>query len=183
LLRDATGETLVSLHRRPHREVSLRSAGSSFVIQDVEAGRIIGSIDGVRVQHECHEGAIYLHAGTSYLVRRLDLDERRVEAAPSDVDYYTQVAGEKETEILETISTRPFGPCELGVGRLKVTVRIQGYERRRLHTQEAISRHPLDTPPIVFETVGFWLAVPPALDGQITRLERHFMGALHAAEH
>ncbi len=183
LLRDAEGGALISLQRRPQRDVSLRSTGSSFAIVDVDKGRTIGSIDGVRVHHECHEGAIYLHAGQTWLVRRLDLDARKVEAVPADVDYYTQVAGEKETEILETLHERDAGRCRLGIGRLKVTVRIQGYERRRLRTQEPLSRHPLDVPPIVFETVGFWLAIPEALDGQITRGGGHFMGALHGAEH
>ena len=190
LLRDASGENLYSLKRRPHREVSLRSAGESFAIVDAGTGRTIGSIDGVRVFHECHEGAIYLHAGVQYQILRLDIDRRRVEARPCDVDYYTQPIGDKETEILETWSLARRGCFGLGLGRLKVTVRLSGYERRRIHfqgrgdmAQHVLSRHTLVCPPIVFETVGLWLVIPDELQRRITAGEGHFMGGLHAAEH
>src|SRR5262249_21968651 len=77
----------------------------------------------------------------------------------------------------------------LGLGRLKVTVRISGYEKRRIFVQtgrpgdEVISRHPLEVPPIVFETVGFWMQLPEALERHVTVHEGHFMGGLHASEH
>jgi DEAD/DEAH box helicase domain-containing protein len=202
LLRDAAGEALFSLRRRPQRDISLRSTGQSYTIVDGPAGRTIGSIDGVRVFHECHEGAVYLHGGSQYLVKRLDTDNRRVEAEPCDLDYYTQAIGDKETEILETWSVTGKGKrstagggsagpevgaaeplYRVGLGRLKVTVRISGYERRRIFGQEILSRHPLECPPIVFETVGFWLVIPEALEMQVTRADGHFMGALHASEH
>src|SRR5258706_15667802 len=99
LVKDAAGERIFSAKRHPQREISLRSAGESFAIVDAGAGRVIGSIDGVRVHHECHEGALYLHAGTQYRIERLDLDHRRVEAGAAEVDYYTQTISEKETEI------------------------------------------------------------------------------------
>jgi len=183
LTRDAEGVRWFSLRRRPQRDVNLRSAGSQYAIHDGRAGRVIGSIDGVRAFHETHTGAIYLHHGQQYLVRSLDIDERKVTVEPSDVDYYTQVRADKETAILETTAERIVGPLVARLGRLKVTERITGFEKRRLSGRDRIGIYDLDLPPLTFETVGLWLTIPESLEAAITEREGHFMGALHAAEH
>ena len=183
LARDAEGERWFTLRRRPQRDVNLRSAGSTYVIHDRGAGRVIGSIDGVRAFHETHDGAIYLHHGQQYLVRRLDIEERRVFVEPSDVDYYTQVRAEKETAILEMLEERVAGPLCARLGRLKVTEQITGYEKRRLHGRDRLGIHELTLPPLTFETVGLWLTIPDSMQEAVRERAGHFMGALHAAEH
>ena len=183
LVLDEAGERYFSLKRQPQREVNLRSGGESYAILADEGERPIGTIDGVRVFHECHEGAIYLHAGASYRVVRLDREAKRVLAVPFSGDYYTQALGTKETEILETFSTSRMPGYDLSLGRLKVTVLITEYAKKRLRDQETISKHPIDVPPIVFETIGFWMKIPEALGREATRRELHFMGGLHASEH
>lgn len=180
---DASGERWVSFRRRPQRDMNLRSAGAPFTIVDVEHDRILGSIDGMRVYHECHPGAIYLHGGQSFLIRTLDADARRVEAAPARADYYTVVLGEKETEILERLETGEAGGHPTGFGRLKVTVRIREYQKKRLFDGEAISTHPVEAPPLIFETTGLWMQLPAAMPGLMTAEGLHFMGGIHAAEH
>src|SRR5215212_6035634 len=84
------GGDLYCLRRRPQRHVNLRGTGETFAILDEgREGRMIGTVDGVRVLHECHPGAIYLHAGRQYLVEELRLEERRVLARAADLDYFT----------------------------------------------------------------------------------------------
>src|SRR5262245_48038021 len=183
LVEDEAGERLFSLARRPQRDVSLRAGGASYAILAEEGNRPIGTIDGVRVFHECHEGAIYLHSGQSYRVVRVDEETRRVLAVRFSGDYYTQALGQKETEILEVHRQSEREGYRLSFGRLKVTVRIQEYAKKRLADQETISKHPLQAPPIVFETVGLWMTLPDALEQEAVRRERHFMGGLHGAEH
>jgi DEAD/DEAH box helicase domain-containing protein len=183
LARDAEGERWFTLRRRPQRDVNLRSAGSTYAIHDRIAGRVIGTIDGVRAFHETHDGAIYLHHGQQYLVRRLDIEERRVLVEPSDVEYYTQVRAEKETAILEMLEERVAGPLCARLGRLKVTEQITGYEKRRLHGRDRLGIHDLTLPPLTFETVGLWLTIPDSLQEGVQGRAGHFMGALHAAEH
>jgi len=183
LVEDEAGERLFTLIRRPQRDVSLRSGGASYAILAEEGNRPIGTIDGVRVFHECHEGAIYLHGGQSYRIVRVDEEARRVLAVRFSGDYYTQALGEKETEILEVLRESEREGYRLSFGRLKVTVRIQEYAKKRLTDQETISKHPLQAPPIVFETVGFWMTLPGALEQEAVLRERHFMGGLHGAEH
>ncbi|MBA4357868.1 MAG: DEAD/DEAH box helicase, partial [Desulfovibrio sp.] len=89
LLLDAQGRRYFSSRKRPQRLVDLRGAGESFAVVDPQ-GRVVGSLDGVRVFKEGYPGAVYLHQTRSYLVKNLDLAQRKVLAAQTQVNYYTR---------------------------------------------------------------------------------------------
>ena len=187
LARDAEGNRWCSYRRRPQRDVNPRSAGSPFAILEAGTGRLLGTIDAMRVWFECHPGAIYLHAGQSYRIDELDVPHKRAIATALRADYYTVVLGEKETEILERLEERTLsilgGEVPIGFGRLKVTVTIREYQKKRLFGGEAIANHPLEVPPLSFETTGLWIEIPRALPALLTAEGLHFMGGIHAAEH
>lgn len=173
-----------SLRRRPQQEIYLRSIGSAFELKRTGDGRSLGTLDQGRAWFEGHPGAIYLHAGQSF--RSLDLDEekRTITLEPAEVEYFTQVYARKETEILERAMERPLIPgVHLVWGRVKVTTFIEGYSRRRLFTQEEISRHELQAPPQVLETISTWIEFPRELPAWLVAEEFHPAGALHAVEH
>ncbi len=183
LARRAEDDSIVSMARRPQRRVSLRGTGASFAIVDATRGGTVGTIDGARVFAECHPGAIYLHAGRQYAVRDLDLDHAIVHVEPAAVDWYTTPRSEKETEILEVLAECASGSLRGGFGRLKVTERVVGYERRRTHLAEAIDVQPLDLPPSIYETQGLWFLSPPDAERDFAAEGIHLLGALHACEH
>jgi DEAD/DEAH box helicase domain-containing protein len=168
---------------RPHRELDLRGAGRATLILEAGSGRLIGTVDGVRVLFECHPGAVYLHRGSQYLVRELDLGGRTVQAEPVRVDYFTAPQTAKETEILELLDELSVGPLRAGLGRLRVTERVVGFERKSLQGQETLDAFELDLPPVSFETVGLWWLAPTPVEEALKTSGRHFMGALHASEH
>src|ERR1700720_2749975 len=200
------GGEIFCLRRLPQRLITLRGTGNTFAIlagagagvggsgggdttggtgaaRD-PGGRLIGTIDAVRALHECHPGAVYLHAGRQYLVEALEREERRVRVVAADLDYFTTPLTEKQTEILEVL--RPpagDGPLVASLGRLKVTEWVVGFERKRVHGQETIDRTPLDLPPVEFETVGLWWQAPRHFEETLRRAGEHFLGALHASEH
>lgn len=177
-----TGE-LFCLRKRPQRLISLRGTGETFAILAQPSGRMIGTVDGVRAYHECHPGAVYLHAGRQYLVSALDREERRAKAEAVDLDYFTTPLTEKETEILEFLDERQDGPLFAGLARLKVTERVVGFERKRIGGQETIDQNPLDLPPVTFETVGLYFRAPHEMEETLRRAGEGFPGAIHAAEH
>ncbi len=183
LVRDAAGTSWFSLRRGPQREVSLRSIGAAYTIVDETSGRTIGSVDGVRAFVECHEGAIYLHRGQQHEVTQLDRQRRRVVTRRVRVEHYTQVRSDKQTEILEVLSRRDVAGFRAGLGRLRVTQEFRDYVRRRLSDQQTLSTHPLDLPPLVYETVGLWWEIPEGLRDEMVGMGFHFMGSLHASEH
>jgi DEAD/DEAH box helicase domain-containing protein len=187
LARDAQGDRWFSYRRRPQRDVNPRSAGAPFAILEADTGRLLGTIDALRVWYECHPGAIYLHAGQSYRIDELDVSHKRAIARALRADYFTVVLGEKETEILERIEESslpiPGGAVPIGFGRLKVTVRIREYQKKRLFGGEVMATHPLEVPPLTYETTGLWIEIPRALPAITAADGLHFMGGIHAAEH
>ena len=46
-----------------------------------------------------------------------------------------------------------------------------------------INRIPLDLPPQIFETEGFWIEIPAWLQKKTEEAQLHFMGGIHAMEH
>ena len=183
LVTGADGDTWYSLRRNPQREVNLRAIGGGYTIMTADPERVIGTVDGVRAFTECHAGAIYLHQGQQFEVLDLDRERRLVSVRRVDRDYYTQVLSEKETEILETLSTRRTPGYKVSLGRLRVTQEFKEYVRRRISDQQKMSNHPLDLPPIVYETVGMWWEIPEEVREETTQAGLHFMGSIHAAEH
>jgi DEAD/DEAH box helicase domain-containing protein len=148
-----------------------------------EESKRVGTIGSGHVYSECHEGAIYLHHARAWHVTRLDLDERKVWVEPSDGSTYTRALSEKETSILSRERTRPAGGFRLCQGRVKVTTRVTGYERRRVHGQELLGTETLALPPTSFETSSLWLELPDEIPLLLQQAERHVMGSLHAVEH
>lgn len=185
LLESVAGDELCSLRRHPERGIGLRGIGATYRIvhRRGDRERTIGTVDGVRAFHECHPGAVYLHFGSQHLVTELDVEDRRALAEPADLDYFTNPLTEKETEILEVLEERRDGPLAAWLGRVRVTERVVGFERKRIQGQEVIDRKPLELPPTEYETVALWWAAPPAIEETLRGAGQHFMGALHAAEH
>ena len=111
------------------------------------------------------------------------LEKRDIIAHPSDLQYFTRSLSEKETEIIEVTRSRPKEQFIVREGRVKVTERIVGYEKRALPGQELLGTQPLDLPPQIFETVGFWIEIEDAFYKHVEKEGLHFMGGIHAIEH
>ncbi len=172
----------------PHRNVDIRQVGKSYTIFLKPKGKDVkpyplGSIDGVRVFKECHPGAIYLHLGEMYQVTELDLLKRNVVVAPFNGSYFTMAFSEKHTEILEIVSSRPTGNFVIRLGRLRVTERVLGYEKKSTKGAETLDYVDLELPPQSFETVGLWIEIDGWIEKLIKDQKLHFMGGIHAIEH
>ncbi|UCF57818.1 MAG: DUF1998 domain-containing protein, partial [Deltaproteobacteria bacterium] len=184
LSRTAEGEpTWFATKRNPHLDVNIRSVGESYTIFEKETGQAIGTIDGFRAFTECHPGAVYLHRARQYLVDHLDLEKKDVIAHQTELKYFTRVRTEKQTEIIQINRTRPEGQFLVREGRLEVTERVIGYEKRALPGQELVGLFPLDLPPQTFETIGFWVEIEPEINKWVEEKGLHYMGGIHAIEH
>jgi DEAD/DEAH box helicase domain-containing protein len=86
-------------------------------------------------------------------------------------------------EILEVHETRDLDFYRVGLGRLQVTVRVNGYQKKKIFGGEILSEHTLEAPDLVYETIGFWMEFPSAWAEELTTRELHFMGGIHAVEH
>ena len=181
LFRDAGGSRWFSPRRYPQRHVGLRSVGEEFVIR-TDGGETIGGIDEVRVKSECHPGAIYLHRGRQYRGVDIDFPRRIVRVRPVEVDYYTVPTKSEEVHILAEEEGARRGIIRFGRGRLRVTERVTGYERKRF-SGERFGEFPLELPESVFTTEGFWFEIPARLERRLERDRRDLSGTVHAVEH
>ncbi|MBI4776836.1 MAG: DEAD/DEAH box helicase [Deltaproteobacteria bacterium] len=181
--RNESGNSWFSILRNPHRQVSIRSVGETFTVMHAETQKVIGRVEGLRAFRECHPGAVYLHRATQYEILAMDFEHSNIKARAVDVPYYTRCESEKETEVLEILRSRPCENFLIKQGRVRVTERITGYEKRRIRGQELLSRHFLELPEQVFETVGVWIEIDDVIKHRIEDLGLHFMGGIHAMEH
>lgn len=169
--------------RRPQLHVNIRSAGETFTILEKNTGQAIGTVDSLRAFKECHPGAIYLHRARQYLVDDLILTKKDIIAHKSNVQYFTRVRTEKETEIIQIHRSRPKGQFLVREGELKVTEVITGYEKRALPGQALMGVFPLELPPQTFETIGLWVEIEASLKRFVETRGLDFMGGIHAIEH
>ncbi len=166
---DYAGRFLWQGDAYPARQISLRSAGNDpFVIQAVDADgvtRLVGEIDGESAPLLVHDGAVYIHEGQNYLVEKLDWEARVASVRAVEVDFYTQANSESETVVLAVHGERTDGSAAVGHGELRVTTTVRDYRRVRRYTHENLGVYPLDYPPHILETTGYWLEVTPAAQG------------------
>jgi len=183
LLRGEDGGLLFSPGKYPHRHVSLRGAGESMDIVDQDTGEIIGSVDRHRAFHEAYPGAVYIHRGSHYLVRDLDLEKNTAYASKEKVHYFTRARSNKVTEILEIIDQKGVWGTRIALCRLKVTETVTGYEKKLIKGQRLLGVFPLDLPPLIIETEGIFIEIPLAVQTYCEDRQIHFMGGIHAMEH
>jgi DEAD/DEAH box helicase domain-containing protein len=183
LLLSATGNTWFAARKYPQRLVSLRGSGTRYAILTGRDRTLLGEIDGFRALKECHTGAVYLHQAQSYHVNKLDLDCHEIIVSPIKAHYFTRVMSNKETEILQTVADRKCGSTRVYFGMLRITETISGYQKILIGSHKIIGRNPLNLPPHIIETEGFWIEIPEWIRQRSEQNMEHFMGGIHALEH
>jgi len=129
-----------------------------------------------------HDGAVYLHMGSSYEVEDLDLHGRRALVKPFAGDWYTQAKKESETWIEQVRDQRHVGGVELSFGVVSVTEQVVGFQRKRVSDHEVLDLETLDMPEQQFVTQALWYEMPESFLADDFPLDV-LQGSLHAAEH
>jgi len=168
----------------PAQDVEVRSASGDVVrIVDERSGRVVGTVESARACEQVHPGAVYLHQGETYLVRRLDVAASMAVVAPGDAGYYTQPRTTTELDILESLKHRPWGPTTAHFGHVEVTTQVTGFARKRLFSEEVLGEEPLDLPEQRLQTTALWFPIPKTLEAQVHRRGLDLAGGIHAVEH
>ena len=167
----------------PAAAVPLRSTSpDTFTVVEAETGALLGLVERERAYSTVHDGAVYLHLGEQFLVRRLDLETRTALVEPFHGDYYTQPKKETMTAIERADRVERRLGLELSFGAVVVTEQVVAYQRKAIRDGSTIDLVPMPMPETEFETEAVWyLPEPDTLEGLDT-LPR-LLGTLHAAEH
>ena len=167
----------------PAARVMLRSGElDSFTVVDAETGAVLGTVERSRAYGTIHDGAVYLHLGEQYLVRRLDVDGRMALVSRANVDWYTQPKKETMTEIVEPLRTEHRLGLELHFGRVAVTERVIAYQRKSISGGDTLETVPLDLPETTFDTEAVWFMPTQRQLEDLDEMPK-LLSSLHAAEH
>lgn len=168
----------------PAEKVSLRSADAEpFILVREDTGETIGTIDSSSAPSQAFPGAVYLQAGESYVVSKLDFSRRTIHIRPEPVDYNTEPAVQRDVEILSVDQERLAGPIRICFGELRVESRVHAFRRRHAATGASLGQAPLDLPPASLQTMGLWMELPQEFEARLAQDGMRLDGAVHAVEH
>ena len=185
LLRTRRGDHWYASRRSVHRDVNLRGTGKTIPVFIEKTKQMLGEIDWHRSFFEAHKGAVYLHRGKTYLITKFDFKKMIIEARQASVHYYTRARSSKNTTIIKQLDSCLIagGSCRMGYGKLKITQKVTGFEKKLVSTRRLIGIVPLEFPDLEFETLGLWIEIPDVIRERIESGHLHFMGGIHAIEH
>ncbi len=163
----------------PSEAISLRTAEmDNFAVTLVppadapRAGeaRVIGTVDRQSAPFLIHEGAIYLHGGESYLVRRLDWEGRRAEVEPVDAGYYTQASQSTNVEVTRVQQQAETRAVLKAHGDVLIRSKATSYKKVRLYTHEVLGWGEISMesiPEQEMDTTAFWFSLLPEMATQL----------------
>ncbi len=171
--------------RYPAGEVNIRSAsGVTYNIVSIDQGGVVmGTADESNVFTNLHQGAIYLHAGESYVVNKLSLADKTVFVERTDVDYYTVSSADTHIVVDAVREEKLVGPYTLRFGDVTVSSMVTHYMKKRLFTDQVLERKPLDLPETLLKTEAVWFAVPMDAKNRLIGRAFDLGGSIHALEH
>ncbi|KAI1079095.1 P-loop containing nucleoside triphosphate hydrolase protein [Whalleya microplaca] len=171
----------------PSKFVAIRDTEDDhFAIVDITHGRniVLEELEASRAFFSIYDGAIFLHQGTSYLVKDFQPDRMIAKVEKVKVDWTTQQRDFTDVDPIETEASRkiPGSLSRAFHGSIRITQIVFGYfkvdKKRRI--LDAVQ---VDNPPIVRSSKGMWLDVPKRALEILVERRLHVAGAIHAAEH
>ncbi|MFE0422048.1 DEAD/DEAH box helicase [Streptomyces sp. NPDC058953] len=157
--------------------------GSPVQIVEEGTGRLLGTVDESAAHTSVHEGAVHLHQGRTYLVRRLDLEDSVALVEEALPPYSTTARDTTSVSVLSTETEVPWGDGRLCFGSVEVTNQVVSFLRRKLITGEVLGETKLDLPPRTLRTRAVWWTVTDDQLDAARIIPEQLGGALHAAEH
>ena len=190
-------------HQAAAALTDLRGAGGTPVrVVEQSTGRMLGTVDAASADGQVHDGAVYVHQGTTYVVAHLDLADHTAVVQRRRLDYGTwsrsvmSVAIEGWGEDAEAdagaqdedgpghdLVTREWGPITWGLGPVEVTSQVVSFQRRRIPDMQVLGTEQLELPEHTLGTVAVWWSVPEFVLRAADISPDQAPGALHAAEH
>lgn len=147
----------------PAAQVSLRTMSDETytIFASGEDKAIIGTVDGISALELIYPEAIYLHEGSSYFVKDLDLEMKAATVEPTDVDYYTQPVLDNSIVVMEETDRRDWRRETVCAGDAEVSWQTVAFKKVRFYTLENVGHKKLDLPRLRINTRAMWL-IPSA---------------------
>lgn len=174
----------------PYKHVSLRGIDNNtyslLAFEGEKRFPIEKDIEETLAFRECHPGAVYMHRGESYYINRIDHEKKEIHAVKTHDAYYTKPMIDSSVLVQETYAVKPLlhaSEVEVGLGEVEVTDRVIGYRKIQTQSNDVMSAHSLEMPPVSLQTMALWLKLPDRLQELVTEYKLDFAGGIHAIEH
>jgi DEAD/DEAH box helicase domain-containing protein len=125
----------------PAENVSLRtSTPENIVIVDATQGRneVIGEMDVPSAKLLIFDNAIYIHLGDQFVVRSLDLANKRCYVESADTDYYTDSIVKTDIKVLHQDEEGAAAGVRTVLGDILVRTQATKFKKLKYHTHENI---------------------------------------------
>ncbi|KAH9877009.1 hypothetical protein IAQ61_002370 [Plenodomus lingam] len=172
---------------QPSRTVAIRDTEEDhFAIIDITNGKnmVLEELEASRAFFTLYDGGIFLHQGTTYLVKEFHPSRMLAKVERVKVDWTTQQRDYTDIDPIETEAIRhiPNSPCRAFYGPIKIVQVVYGFFKidRKRRILDAVQ---VDNPPITLFSKGLWLDVPATAMQLLQSRRLNIAAGIHAAEH
>lgn len=161
-LRTVQGKYMWSGKDFPAGDYSMRNMDKErYQLINSVNNSVITELDELQAFREIHEGAIYLHDGQTYLVSRLDTENKRGTATPFGDEYYTEVDAKNIISIIKEHKEKIICRTNVKFGDVNVADLFFGYKKLQFHNHQNLGYEEI-SPPLEkhFDTEGMWIMLP-----------------------
>lgn len=172
---------------QPSRCVAIRDTEDGhFAVIDITGGRnaVLEEVEPSRAFFTIYQGGIFLHQGSTYLVKEFLPEQRMAKVSRVKVDWTTQQRDFTDIDPIETEAIRriPNSLSRAYFGSIRIRATVFGYfkidkKRRILDAVE------VDNPPVEIMSKGMWIDIPKSAVELLSSRRLNVAAAIHAAEH
>jgi DEAD/DEAH box helicase domain-containing protein len=148
----------------PAEGISLRSAtAENIVIIDTTKGKatVIGEMDRPSAKELIFNNAVYIHRGNQYIVKELNIEERRCAVEATDVNYYTDAVVKKDIKVLHEDSTEYRAGARCTLGDILVRTQVAKFKKIKYQTHENIGYGEISLPSEEMHTRALCIILEP----------------------
>jgi len=175
----------------PANAVNLRNIPEqNFVVTDrtdAAAPVTLAEVDYTSAPTTLHEGAIYLCESKTYIVEKLDFENRQAFVKRTGVDYYTDAMTYTQVRALKSFETAQAGSCDRSHGEVFVARKVTGFKKIRFFTSENLGYGEVNLPDFDLHTTAYWFTLPGELLGRLPfdpgAVIDGILGIAHALHH
>ncbi len=182
LLKNHQNRWLYNLPDEPFKNISINNIGGELYSMFSAEG-MLETLDKEQAFREAYEGAIYLHQGESYLVRKLDTVKHIISVEKTNTPFHTEPLVHTDVVVLNKWESKSSELVELSFGKVNVTEEYYAYQIKKGTT--VLNEIPLALPSTIFDTTSLWLDIKLPLQKKLlsTFDTKILQGGIHGAEH
>ncbi|MDX9801640.1 MAG: DEAD/DEAH box helicase [Spirochaetia bacterium] len=141
ILRRTGGKYYWADRSYPAESVSLRSATSeNVVIIDTTNGKntVIGEMDRPSAKEMLFDNAVYIHRGEQFIVKKLDIENKKCLVENSDLNYYTDAVVKSDIKLLTEDKSAVKSGVRIAEGDVLVRKQVTKFKKIKYMSHENI---------------------------------------------